>query len=106
MEAGATASGGIGARLDAIEGAVDTGDVDVADFGKLGFWRLVAVVKRDRVLVEEHADQIGRIDTAAFRAGVRLRAPVWAGNLVMLLGIVLGGAVVWVALAWCWAAGP
>ena len=99
MEAGGTASDGIGARLDAIEGAVDTGGVDVADLGKLGFWRLVAVVKRDRVLVEAHADQIGRIDTAAFRAGVRLRAPVWAGNLVMLLGIVLGGAAVWVAFA-------
>ena len=70
---------------------MDTGVVDVADLGKLGFWRLVAVVKRDRVLVEAHADQIGRIDTAAFRAGVRLRAPVWVGNLVMVLGIVLGG---------------
>ncbi len=78
---------------------MDTGVVDVADLGKLGFWRLVAVVKRDRVLVEAHADQIGRIDTAAFRAGVRLRAPVWVGNLVMVLGIVLGGAAVWVAFA-------
>ena len=78
---------------------MDTGGVDVADLGKLGFWRLVAVVKRDRVLVEAHADQIGRIDTAAFRAGVRLRAPVWVGNLLMVLGIVLGGVAMWVAFA-------
>ena len=48
-------------------------------------------MKPDRLLVDEHADQIGRIDTAAFRAGVRLRVPVWAGNLLLLAGVIAGG---------------
>jgi hypothetical protein len=64
------------------------------DLGALGFWRLVATVKRDRILIDEHAEQIGRIDRAAFRAGVKLRIPVWAGNLLMLAGIVVGGLCV------------
>lgn len=91
MEAEPTASERVGARLDAIEASVTAGATDLA---ALGFWRVVAEVKRDRVLVDAHAEQIGRIDTAAFRAGVRLRAPVWVGNVLMLVGIALGGAAV------------
>ena len=70
------------------------------DLRALGFWRIVARVKPDRLLVHEHADQIGRIDTAAFRAGVRLRVPVWTGNLLLLAGIVAGGVAVWLAFVW------
>ena len=81
-------TGGIADALDGIEAAVGQGRTDL---GPLGFWRLVGAVKRDRVLIDEHAEQIGRIDTAAFRAGVKLRVPVWAGNLAMVLGMVLGG---------------
>lgn len=89
MEAGGT---GIGAQLDGIEAAVGSGRTDLGD---LGFWRLVGRIKRDPVLVEAHADQVGRIDTAAFRAGVRFRLPVWAGNLILLAETLVGaGAVV------------
>ena len=70
------------------------------DLVALGFWRLVKQVKLDRFLVDEHADQIGRIDTAAFRAGVRLRAPVWLGNALLLLGTVVGAIAVGAAFAW------
>ncbi|MGZ8596225.1 MAG: hypothetical protein ACXWYJ_11245 [Actinomycetota bacterium] len=83
--------------MDRIEAAVAEGD---SDLRALGFWKVVARVKPDRLLVHEHADQIGRIDTAAFRAGVRLRVPVWAGNLLLLAGIVAGGVAVWLAFAW------
>ena len=83
--------------MDRIEAAVAAGNTDLR---ALGFWKVVARVKPDRLLVHEHADQIGRIDTAAFRAGVRLRVPVWAGNLLLGAGIVAGGIAVWLAFAW------
>jgi hypothetical protein len=88
------ATGGLGGALDGIEAAVAQGNTDL---GSLGFWRLVAAVKRDRILIDEHAEQIGRIDTAAFRAGVKLRVPVWAGNLLMVIGVAVGGLCVAVA---------
>ena len=97
VEVGATASAEIGPSLDRIEVAVGEGNTDLR---ALGFWRIVARVKPDRLLVHEHADQIGRIDTAAFRAGVRLRVPVWTGNLLLLAGIVAGGVAVWLAFVW------
>lgn len=80
-------SGGVSGELDRIEAAVLEGN---ADLGALGFWRIVAQVKPDRILVERHADQIGRIDTAAFREFARLRMSVWAGNAVLLIGAGVG----------------
>jgi len=97
VEVGASGSAEIRADLDRIEAAMSEGSTDLR---ALGFWKIVARVKPDRVLVDEHADQIGRIDTAAFRAGVRLRVPVWAGNLLLLVGIVAGGVAVWLAFVW------
>lgn len=73
--------------LDRVEAAVQAGNRDLK---ALGFWRIVAQVKPDRMLVHRYADQIGRIDTAAFRAGVRFRVPVWAGN-TLLIAATLGG---------------
>ena len=87
MEAGANGSGRIGSELDRIEAAIGSGERDLK---ALGFWRVVAAVKRDRALVIAHADRIGRIDGAAFRAGVRLRVPVWLGN-ALLAGAGLAG---------------
>ncbi len=101
MEVRATASpkdpGEIGADLDRIEAAAAAGNTDL---GTLGFWAVVKRVKLDRFLVDEHADQIGRIDTAAFRAGIRLRVPVWAGNLLMALGSIAGALAVGAAFVW------
>ena len=94
MEVRATASEELAARLDAVETAVDGGATDLK---ALGFWALVARVKPDRVLVDEHADQIGRIDEKAFRAWARFRTPVWLGNLLLVAGIVVGGLAVGVA---------
>ena len=77
----------IGPELDRIEAAVAAGDTDLK---ALGFWRLVARVKPDRVLVDRYAGQIARIDTAAFRLGVGLRAPVWVGNVLLTAATVAG----------------
>ena len=101
MEVRATASpevhAEIGADLDRIEAAVAAGNTDLR---ALGFWAVVKRVKLDRLLVNEHADQIGRIDTAAFRAGVRLRAPVWLGNALLVVATVVGALAVGAAFVW------
>jgi len=86
-EAPASAPPDPGPALDRIEAAVEGG---ITDLRALGFWPIVARVKPDRVLVDRHADQIGRIDTEAFRAGVRLRVPVWLGNTLLFAGIAVG----------------
>lgn len=87
----------IGTELGRIEAAVSVGN---SDLSALGFWKLVKQVKLDRRLVDEHAEQIGRIDTAAFRAGVKLRAPVWVGNAVLMLGTAMGAVAVGAAFVW------
>ncbi len=92
--------GDVGADLDRIEAALTGGQTDLR---ALGFWRVVARVKRDPALVAAHADQVGRIDLAAFRARVGHRLPVWAGNLVLGLGALAGVAGVWIAT---WATSP
>jgi hypothetical protein len=93
-EAGATAPVDLSCDLDRIEAAVQAGNTDLK---ALGFWRIVAQVKPDRMLVDRHADQIGRIDGAAFRSGVGFRIPVWAGNAILLAGAAVGLAAAIVA---------
>lgn len=86
-EAGTTAPVDLSGDLDRIEAAVQAGNTDLK---VLGFWRIVARVKPDRMLVDRYADQIGRIDTAAFRLGVKHRVPVWAGNALLLVATLAG----------------
>jgi hypothetical protein len=87
----------IGDQLDVIEAAVDAGTADLAD---LGFWRLVGRIKRDRALIAIHADQVGRIDRAAFDAWVgRFRLPAGVGTAVLLLGALVGVAAAVAATA-------
>jgi len=83
--------------LDRIEASLGTGSTDLA---ALGFWGVVASIKRDPVMVIELADQAGRIDRDAFRARVRLRAPVWVGTAA--LTAVVGAGVVAIVLAGVW----
>jgi hypothetical protein len=85
---------GLGAELERIEAAVDGGSTDLR---ALGFWTVVGRVKRDPALVAAHADRVGRIDAKAFRARVRLRVPVWVGNLLLAGGVIAGAGAVWVA---------
>lgn len=78
-----------------IEAAVDAGDTNL---GRLGFWRLLARVKLDPMLSRHWAEEAGRIDRKAFEAGVKVRFPVWFGNLVLLIGTLAGAASIAVAL--------
>jgi hypothetical protein len=78
-----------GAVFARAEAAVAAGNTDLSS---LGYWRVLARVKRDPALIERWADTAGRIDTAAFRRGVRLRVPVAAGNGMLVLGTVAGVA--------------
>jgi hypothetical protein len=88
-------SDGLPAEFDRIEAAVDAGRTDLR---ALGFWRLLARVKSDPVLSAYWSDQAGRIDRKAFESAVRLRFPVWLGNLVLLLGTLAGAAAVGIAV--------
>jgi hypothetical protein len=87
VEAEETRRGGLGAELDRIEAAVDVGDTGL---GRMGFWRIVGLIKRDDELIERHAEQVGRIDGKAFRNAVLLRMPVWLGNLLLAIGLAIG----------------
>jgi hypothetical protein len=78
-----------------IEAAVRAGETDLRE---LGFWRLVAKVKRDPTLAAHWADTAGRIDRAAFESRFRLRFPVWFGNAALVGATVAGGVAVAVAL--------
>jgi hypothetical protein len=87
----------MGRELDRIEAAVTAGDRDLR---ALGFWRVVGAIKRDRAAIVRHADQAGRIDTAAFRAGVRTRVRPWVGVILMLLLSAVGILGVVLAATW------
>jgi hypothetical protein len=82
-------------ELARIERAVDEGSTDL---GALGFWRLVKRVKLSPAAIERYGEQIGRIDTKAFRRGVPRRYPVWMGNAVLAGGVLAGVAAVLLAL--------
>jgi hypothetical protein len=77
-----------------IEAALDGGTTDLR---ALGFWRLLERVKAEPALARHWAAIAGRIDRKAFEARVRLRVPVWAGNLVLGIGTIAGGVAVWLA---------
>jgi hypothetical protein len=94
-EAPAVREQDLSAELDRIERAVDDGSTDL---GELGFWRLVKRVKLSSGAVERYAEQIGRIDTKAFRQGVSRRYPVWLGNVLLVAGVLAGVGAVIVAL--------
>src|SRR6266508_6822570 len=95
VEAGTTPPGGLGTELDRIEAAVDGGATDLRG---LGFWRVVALIKRDDDLIERHAEQVGRINAKAFRARFRIRPPVWVGVALMVLAVGVGIVAIDVAL--------
>jgi hypothetical protein len=77
-----------------IEAAVEAGNTDLR---ALGFWQLLQRVKAEPALARHWADVAGRIDRRAFESRVRLRVPVWVGNLLLLLGTIAGLVAVVVA---------
>jgi len=69
------------------------------DLARAGFWRAVGAVKRDRALVARYADQIGRVDRAAFERRVPLRVPIGVGLALHLASIGAGLLLCALALA-------
>jgi len=59
------------------------------DLRALGFWRALAVVKRDRNMVDRYASRIAVIDREAFRRRVTFALPIDLG-----IALVIGGLVV------------
>ena len=80
--------------FERIEAALESGNTDLR---ALGFWRLLGRVKAEPALALHWAEVAGRIDRRAFESRVRLRLPVWAGNLLLLLGTIAGAVAVWLA---------
>jgi len=78
-------------ELARIEAAVDAGETDAST---LGFWKLVRQIKADPMLSAHWADQIGRIDRKLFEARVRPRFPVWFGNAVLAMGLLVAGGAI------------
>lgn len=64
------------------------------DLKRLGFWKAVGAVKRDRALVDRYADRIARIDRETFKRSVPIRFPVALGVVADVLGLVLGIALI------------
>ena len=99
MEAGRSPSGGLagglGAELDRIEAAVDGGDTDL---GRLGFWRIVGLIKRDDELIHRYAEQVGRIDANGFDARFPHSVPIWLGNALLAASIAVGVGAAWAAV--------
>lgn len=79
-------SGAISAVLDTAEQAV----VDGRSLAGTGFWKAVSAVKREPILIEEHADRIAAIDQAAFSNWALLTIPVPVGTGLMLLASAVG----------------
>lgn len=69
------------------------------DLKRLGFWKAVAAVKRDRALVDRYADRIARIDRETFKRSVPLRVPSAAGVLLDVAGTAVGVALIWFAVS-------
>jgi hypothetical protein len=72
-----------------IEAAVEAGDTDLREF-----WRLVRRVKADPMLCAHWAETIGRIDRAAFERRVHPRFPVWLGNALLTVGVLVGAGAI------------
>jgi hypothetical protein len=87
----------IGRELDRIQAAVAAGQTDLR---ALGFWGVVARIKRDTAAVLRFADQVGRIDTTAFRHRFRTRVRPGLGIVAMLLVTGVGAAAVVLACRW------
>lgn len=66
-------------ELNRIEEAVLKGDYSLKE---MGFWRIVAKVKKEPELTHKFADQIGRIDQAVFRAKAPITVPIKVGHFI------------------------
>lgn len=80
-------------RLDQAEQALKEG----SDLSGTGFWSAVGAVKRDPALTDAYRTRIAGIDRAAFESWALLTVPAALGTGVMVLGTIVGLAIVWAA---------
>jgi hypothetical protein len=66
---------------------------------KLGFWKLVAKIKKDPQLSAKFAEQAGRIERKASEKKVRLRINIWLGHAAEISAMLLGIALIWLGFA-------
>jgi hypothetical protein len=82
-------------ELDLIEGEVSRGNYALKE---LGFWKIVAGVKRDPALIDRFADQIGRIDKQVFEKKAWIKVNIWAGHVIEAAGTILGLGLIWLSI--------
>src|SRR5205085_2969142 len=82
---------------------VCSSDLDVAsgrvDLKARGFWRAVAAVKPRADLVERYGARIAVVDRRAFLAATPLVVPAAIGAAVLVLGTIVGIALIGAAFA-------
>jgi hypothetical protein len=78
-------------KLNHIEEEISKGNYNI---GEMNFWKIVAQVKRDPKLIEEFADQIGRIDAKVFKKWARIVVPLPVGHAIELLATLISLGVV------------
>lgn len=76
--------------LDRAEASLDRG----ASLKGTGFWKAVAVVRRDPGAAPEVVDRIAAIDTRAFAQGVKLKVSEGVGTEILMAGTAGGVAIV------------
>lgn len=79
-------------RLNVVEKEVDKGNYDLK---KLGFWKLVAEIKREQKLSQEFAEQVGRVERKAFERKVWFKVSIRLGHAAEAAGMLLGVALIW-----------
>lgn len=83
-----------GLVLSIIEARVSGGDYNLKE---LGFWKIVAQVRRNPKLAEEFGEQIARIDIAAHKANW-ISVPLWLGHVIEILVTLFGLWLLYLAL--------
>lgn len=80
--------------LNMIEAKVSAGSYNLKE---LGFWKLVAQVRRKPELAEKFGEQIARIDIAAHKVNW-ISVPLWLGHTVEILVTFFGAWLLYIAL--------
>jgi len=77
-----------------ILGRLESGeDVDTSEF-----WAIVRKVKQDSALTDDLANLVGEVDAELFKRASFFQVPLLVGNLLEVLGLVLGLALVYAGL--------
>jgi hypothetical protein len=82
--------------LDAALGEIERKIEEEYSIQELGFWKLVAKVKRDPEVIKKYAHRIGKIDQKIFRDRAPFTMGIPLGNMLEFTGIVLSlGILLW-----------